>query len=287
MQDETCVLASCTCPFRMKRRGNRKLRVFETIKKLYQFTRDRLSGGRVVFHHVPKCGGTSVHRALRFRYALSYEYVDLLAAKDAIAMGMPSGDADELLYQSHIFRELTLLYQLNRGVHCVVGHVPFSSVAFNNFSDDYSFITILRDPVSFFESFYFYNLESNVGEWRIDSSLEEFIQSTRAAEIGRFYSDFFCDLTRHRGIQAGDSIRLAKKNLEKFTLVGMTENMQLFQQRLQEALGVKLRIGHENRSSFVSGERQQLSNPIIRKKIEAISGPNIEIYEYARSTLAK
>ena len=286
MQDETCVLASCTCPFRMKRRGNRKLRVFENIKKLHQFARYRLSGGRVVFHHVPKCGGTSVHRALRLRYALSYEYVDLLAVKDAIAMGGLGHEADELLYQSHILRELALLYHLNRGVHCIVGHVPFSSAAFNNFKDKYSFITVLREPVSFFESFYYYNLDSDVAEWRIDSSLEDFIESTRAAQIGRFYSDFFCGLTRHPDVPLHDSIRLAKENLRQITVVGITEDMKLFQRRLEDALGVRLRIGHENRSRVASAKRQFLSNPVIRKKIEAISRPNIEIYEFARSKLA-
>ena len=43
----------------------------DTAKALQRHAQSLLSGNRIVFHHVPKCGGTSVGRALRLSYFLS------------------------------------------------------------------------------------------------------------------------------------------------------------------------------------------------------------------------
>ena len=57
-----------------------------------------------------------------------------------------------------------------------------------------------------------------------------------------------------------------------------------FQQQLHKALGVRLRIGHTNRSRV---DRDEAVAPGLRAKIEEMSAPNIEIYEFARRELVR
>ncbi len=78
----------------------------------------------------------------------------------------------------------------------------------------------------------------------------------------------------------------AKENLEKFSAVGLTEDMPRFERRLRDILGVRLRIGHENRSRVPDTERQRTVTPEVRRKIEDLSAPNIEIYDFVKERLA-
>lgn len=85
---------------------------------------------------------------------------------------------------------------------------------------------------------------------------------------------------------ASSLVERAKTNLQLFSAVGVTENMADFEQRLQKLLGIRLRIGHANRSRVSDRERRETITPDVRRKIEELSAPNIEIYEFAKRHLA-
>jgi hypothetical protein len=66
----------------------------DRLKALQPRVLDRLTPQRVVFHHVPKCGGTSVGRALRKRYLLSQATVTPEASFRAFEAFTGRSDAD-------------------------------------------------------------------------------------------------------------------------------------------------------------------------------------------------
>lgn len=245
-----------------------------------------LSGPPVVFHHVPKCGGTSISRSLRLRYLLSYAHFDLRAISSAVESLHPCYEVDAVRDETVRFMETKLLTLMYRSTLCISGHIPFSSTAHRIFREKYNFITVLRDPVAFFTSFYFQNVYATEGRWQIDVPIEEFLESSRALIFGAFYPRFFSGLPPERHDETSLAIQCARENLAKFAAVGLVEDMECFQQRLSKELRLNLRIGHANRSLVPSSDRSRIITPDVRRKIEKVSEPNIEIYEFVKEYLS-
>lgn len=246
---------------------------------------ERTCGHRVVFHHVPKCGGTSIERALRLRYAASYATVDLRALYNALACADPELDDTRLERASNEYREAELLSALYFDTRCIAGHIYFSATAHRLFSDRYHFVTTLRDPIDFFVSFYHQMVNAREARWQVDRSLEAFLETPRAELIGRFYTLYFSGLP-DGGAPIEESVRRAKANLLKFDAVGFVDAMPSFNRRLRELLGVPLWIGHANRSRASGVDRAEMSTDM-RRRVSELSAPNIDIYEFARRELAE
>ncbi len=256
------------------------------ISRIRKTVVDSLCGHRVVFHHVPKCGGTSIERSLRIRYGISYQTFPLRSLYSSIETLRPEFNADDLDLHSARIREIQLLDYLYQDIRCIAGHVYFSNRAHSLFSDKYHFITTLRDPVEFFVSFYLQMFYSDEERWKIDYTLEEFLDTPLAQLFGTFYALYFSELPQDKLISNNQAVQLSTENLRKFTLVGILEDMAKFRRRLSEILGVRLWIGHANKSESKAGEKTDLLTPTARRKIEALSTINFEIYETAKNQLA-
>lgn len=263
-----------------------KISIMSRIAQFRHKALDAISGHRVVFHHMAKCGGTSVARALRLRYVLSYSYFELRAIYSAMEALHPDYSPERVRDESVRFREEQLLYYMYDDVRCITGHVPFSDTAFREFSGRYRFITTIREPISLFISTFFYNATSTDDRWKIESSIEEFLNSPRARLFGEVYARFFGGVSMEGQGSSSDLLENAKSNLKKFSAVGLTEDMASFERRLREVLGIRLRIGHENRSRVSDAERRDTMTPEVRRKIEELSAPNIEIYDFVKTQLA-
>lgn len=244
---------------------------------------DATCGHRVVFHHVPKCGGTSIERALRLRYAASYATFDLPPIYAAVESINPELDYDPLETQAARFRETEMLSLLFQDTRCITGHVYFSPLAHSLFGSNYYFVTTLREPVEFFVSFYFQMATSTQKRWKIEESFEAFLETDLAKLFGRFYALYFSGMGSTLADLDAESTERAKEHLGKFTVVGFVDDMPRFERRLCQALGVRLWIGHANRSKASQSERAALSADT-RRRVEEVSATNIEIYDFARRT---
>ena len=255
---------------------------FKTIRKN---ALDVLCGNRVVFHHVPKCGGTSVYRSLRLRYALSFSTFDIALIYRAVEKIHPEFDEEAVRDESVRIREIQLLCSMYNDVRCIAGHVPFSDAAFDEFRGQYRFITTLREPISLYISTFLWNVNASEDRWQIQGSAEEFLETPRARVFGEIYARFFSGLSMGSDESIGPMIARAKENLAKFSAVGLTEDMAGFGRRLRDVLGIRISIGHENKSRVTKFERERMITPEIRRRIEELSAPNIEIYEFAKANL--
>jgi hypothetical protein len=247
----------------------------ELAKSFQRWATNAVSGNRIVFHHVPKCGGTSAGRALRRAYILSQGTVtprESEQAFDAVraSNGQSSiGDVSEL-------REMMLLYMLNCDVRCVAAHIPFSNAAFDEFADRYAFVTLLREPVARFISNYFWSHKHPGGVQYVAESLEEFVETERAQRLGSTYARYFCGepaqktfTTRHADA--------AVRNLHRMNFVGFLDEVPRFEKALRFLTGRRLGVGRENVGG-TSGRRDEIMSGPLGKKILDACRIDLEIW---------
>jgi hypothetical protein len=240
---------------------------------------DKLLPAPVVYHHVPKCGGTSVGRALRQRYILSQETVVPEESFRAFEAFTGRTDRGQMLVDVLDLREQMMLYHLFRGVSCFSGHVRFSNRAFELFSSKYKFITILREPVARFISHYFWSHGKPGAHARIEEEFAPFLETERARLLGATYSEYFCGLPKDTDFSSDVAIAAAIENLGRLDVVGRLDDLADFEQRLRLAVGARIRIGHENKMRQTAALKTSVVTPELRKKVEALCAPDIAIWQ--------
>jgi hypothetical protein len=253
--------------------------IVDIAKKFHGKLIDVVVPQKVVFHHVPKCGGTSVSRALRWRYLLSQGTVTPEASFRAFEAFTGRIDREKMLVDVLDLREQMFLYLLFEGISCASLHVRYSEHAHKLFHDQYKFITTLREPVSRFISHYFWSYGKQGAHGRIEEPIEEFIKTDRAKRFGATYSIYFSGLPATADFTSQEAVQAAIANLKKFDVVGKLDNLSLFSENIKKELGVRIRIGHENRSRRSSSEVKRSISPEVLEKINELCQPDIQVWE--------
>lgn len=252
------------------------------VKNFHSRAVNTFCGHRVVYHHVPKCGGTSIARSLRMRYFLSQVSINAGSSVETLKQLYPNTSKAEHYQRLRDFRESLLVYYLYSDVRWISGHVRFSDVAHRNFSGSYKFITVLREPVSRYISNYRYNyLRDSYSGTRL--GLEDYMGTFEGRMQGSIYAEYFSGLPAHADFRDKEAVNTAKHNLQKFDLVGFTSEMRAFSEKAGDLLGVRVKIGHENRG-------KENTESVIRSIPESTIGAirelcasDIEIYNFARN----
>ena len=242
---------------------------------------ERLHAQRVVFHHPPKCGGTSVGRALRRRYLLSQATVVPEASFRALEAFRGGGDREALLVDVLDLREQMLLYHLFEDVRCVSAHVRFSAAAHDRFADRYRFVTILREPTARFRSHHRWSYRKPHAHARIETPFEEFLETERAWRLGATYAEYFSGLPKDADFCSPEAVDAAVRNLGKFDAVGRLDDLPAFEERLRAILRVRIRIGHENKARPES-DPSAADRPDLAAKVRELCAPDLAIWDRAR-----
>lgn len=257
--------------------------VVERAKTIKRAMEDKLLPQRFVYHHIPKCGGTSVGRALRKRYILSQATVTPESSFRAFEAFTGRTDREQMLIDVLDLREQMLMYHMFEDVRGVSLHVRFSQIAYARFSEHYKFVTMLRDPVKRFVSHYHWSFGKPDAHARIETDFETFLDSPRAKRIGATYSEYLCGLPKDVPTDSSDAIAAAIENLKKFAVVGDISDTAKFEADIKRELSVKVKIGHENKGKSGARRANELDNPVWREKIEALCAPDIAIWNAARA----
>lgn len=244
-------------------------------KAVHLWAKNRVCGRPVVFHHVPKCAGTSVARALRRAYLPSQATIKV--EQSGMAFRAWQREHGTTAIGSPDFNEMLLLYLLHCDTRCVAAHVPFSNAAFEDFSDKYAFVTVLRDPVDRFISNYHWSKSRPQGHRTIAAPLDDYIASTEALRLGSTFVRYFCGRPAQERFDSKD-IERAIVNLRRMDCVGFIDEIGRFQENLQLLTGSRLKIGRENVRS-ANKRRGDFIDDAIRDKIRALCTPDQEIWD--------
>jgi hypothetical protein len=251
--------------------------MIDLAKSVHVKLLNKLTPQRVVFHHVPKCGGTSVGRALRKRYLLSQSTVTPESSYRAFEAFTGRSDRQKMLVDVLDLREQMMLHQLFEDVRCVSLHVRFSDVAYSRFSDNYKFITVMRDPVSRFISHYYWSYGKPHAHARIEEGFDEFLETEHARRLGATYVEFYSGLSKDSDMRSEAAINQAIKNLHSFSAVGRLDDLSDFEMQLRKELGVKISIGHENKRTKIKKELELTPEQV--EKVNALCAPDIAVWE--------
>ncbi len=272
------------------------------FNSLIKRTKNSINGGglkeRIFFMHIPKCGGSSVDKALRNCY-ISLDkrkdrdlvrYDSLASEKTAgILFGYDFSRGSHKDLEILDFSEKFLAYNMCRvGARYISGHISFNEHIHDEFAANYKYVTLLRDPVKRFISAYFYAKyrTSNSDHWRIEEELPEFITTERGKSLGYTYVKYLCGLKKDADFTAQELIERAKVNLNKFDLVGLLEDMSGFAIAFEGRFGVRPKILKINESPVSQSNRQEQLDERVYNMVQEVCEPDLEIYNHACSMLS-
>jgi hypothetical protein len=233
-----------------------------------------LGDRRIFFLHLPKCGGSSIRAALN--EACTDEKMAALNPHASRRAAETLGE-DMLRYRA----SLLPYYMAREDVQVLTGHFPWSNEAYEHFGDDWTYVTLLRDPVQRWFSHYFYDrYKSHSDHFKIEEDLDTFLESERAQEMGDLYVRRLTDPI-HR--ESSDAVMEAKENLNKFDVVGVVENIDNFVSRLSGQAGVEMRVSKRNESPAQERKKSASRNKKYVNKVKEICRKDKIIYEFATS----
>jgi hypothetical protein len=240
---------------------------------------------KLFFLHVPRCGGTSLAAAIGLARGLrrgepGWSYMSGPARSRAAKLA--GIDTDRL-------SEYLLLYFLSQGqARFVSGHFAFSDTAYRAFAAEWDFLLLLRHPVARWFSHYFFNRHKASDHSRIAEDLPTFLESERATRLGHL---FITKLTGRytNAVQSSprDCVAAATAVLDKFTLVGCLERLDLFVKEFKAHYGLTLQVPRVRTNPLPPEEQELQVTDRIRARVEELCQWDIEVYNYALTRLCR
>ena len=246
------------------------------------------SRNRILYIHIPKCGGNSIDSAFKkhFRPNSVFKEDSVASNKGAENYFKNIVSSQQLSIENNFYlqkyREAILLYSMYlEKYYYISGHFSFSDPVYDLFKNQYRFVTILRNPVKRFISEYFFNKYKQKLSFTIEEGLDTFMNSPRGIEYGLKYVKMLSGFGENTDIDLKDAIPKAKENLAKFDVIGILEDLNIFEKQIKNKLDISLKIGHKNKNPIKAlAIEKKVSNKNL-EKIKRLCRPDEEIYQFA------
>ncbi|QDG54564.1 hypothetical protein FIV42_28615 [Persicimonas caeni] len=242
---------------------------------------------RIFFVHLPKCGGKSIDKAIRRvvravpgrRRGRIVSLDEPATTRAADAMGVSVWDVRD---------HLQAFYLSQDDVHYLRGHFQVREDLMERYAGEFAFVTVMREPVKRWISHYFFNRYKKDDHFRIEIGLEEFVETERARDLGQMYLRYFSGTGQVEGSVGEDKdVRdRARRNLERFELVGFLGELDDFRAKFEKRFGADLTTFKRNKNPAPKAALREELTPELRARIEELCEPDIELYEHARARYA-
>lgn len=233
-----------------------------------------LSPLKVFYCHIPKCAGTSVSNAMRQKLCANRSSRKFSIGREA------SQRAGEVISKGMMdVRETILAYNLsNPRNRFGRGHVWCRPHLVDAFSPEWSFVTLLRNPVSRWISLFTYNTYKTSDWLRISQPIEEFLESSRGRAEGEVFLRYFSSMPHEHDGNIDEYVDEAMENLSRFALVGTVENLDGWRRSFHETFGKEISILRKNISPNMDAADKIRSNDALIKRIEEVCEPDLRLY---------
>lgn len=230
---------------------------------------DNLQSDTVIFLHIPKTAGTTLHRILNRQYQ-----------PDSIHSFGSDAHASIEAFKAMDVNEIAQIQLLR-------GHMPFGLHEYIPHSSTY--ITLLRDPIERVISKYYFLLRSpehylydrvTSENWSLRDLLESKIALLFENGQTRMLSGVWGDV--EFGMCNAAHLEMAKKNLrEHFSLIGFTERFDETLLLLQSVLDWQGNIYYSRANVTPKRPRQQEIDQATLDLIAEVNQQDIALYAYA------
>lgn len=220
---------------------------------------------RIIYIHVPKCGGSSFGAALRLRHLMSQATI-------ALGQGNPALRGEARILDDYARRRDQLHAEVGRGVRMIAGHVQYDADLHDGPARGYAFVTLLRDPVARFVSHYNYLQRRHPSPAR-PPTLAGFLDTPDALRIASQYLFYFAGHSQTAGRDPAPLIARAVATLERFDVVGDLARPDAFAADLQRLIRTPLPRWKRNAAPAPT----QIPDSL-RTRIEQLCAPDIAVY---------
>lgn len=238
---------------------------------------------KLVYMHMPKCGGTSFSEALYAAVPIARRVgvIDARATRRAAAMKAFGKDDvwlchDDLPHGAHTFelREALLLQHMAWDTHVIHGHVLYSDLAQQFFGERYHNITLLRAPQDRMVSNY--RMARHAG--LITDEFSEYLRTPLARQHAHVYLRYLSGqaMVRDEAIPAATEIAIARG--KAFAWIGFLDRLEDLKAGFQNRFDVSLNLPSYNRAR---AEHPTIS-PEDTKRMQALLAPDQEIFDSLR-----
>jgi hypothetical protein len=220
---------------------------------------------RIVYIHVPKCGGSSFGAALRARYLWSQATIRL-------GQGDPALRGEARILDDYRQRSAQLHRLIQRRVRIISGHVQYDGALHRNAASDWAFVTLLRDPVERFVSHFNY-LQRHHPDPQRAPDLDRFVETEDARRIASQYLFYFGGESLTMTQEPNTAETRAITALLRFDVVGDLARPAQFAHDLRKLTGGVLPVIRRN----VAPAQTKIPSHL-RTRIEALCASDMRIY---------